>query len=206
MSKKSLLYIVGGAFMMLAAVLSLYGAAIVQFSRLIEMRGLLKVLLDRNYVRPYMNNFDTATWLQFVVMLGVGLALIAKAFVPDMIPNIAFVGAFGLLTLFALMDTIQIYRNFTRYGYYYYVWLEIIFSLVVTLGYASMTAILFMKDSMAQFFYLPAFFILTDATTWFFTRWFGLFEITFGLNLLVYLFDIVLVIAFFAIGMANKEE
>ena len=153
-----------------------------------------------------MNNLDAAKWLQFVVMLGVGLALIAKAFVPDMIPNIVFVGAFGLLTLFALMDTIQIYRNFTRYGYHYYVWVEIIFSLVVTLGYASMTAILFMKDSMAQFFYLLAFFILTDATTWFFTRWFGMFEITFGLNLLVYLFDIVLVIAFLAIGMANKEE
>ena len=81
-----------------------------------------------------------------------------------------------------------------------------IFGLVVTLGYASMTAILFLKDSMAKFFFLPAFFILTDATTWFFTRWFGMYEVTFGLNLLVYLFDIVLVIAFLAIGMANKEE
>ena len=206
MSKKSLLYIVGGAFMMLAAVLSLYGAAIVQFSRLIEMRGLLKVLLDRNYTRPYMNSLDTSTWLQFAVMLGVGLALIAKAFVPDMIPDIAFVGAFGLLTLFALMDVVDIYRVYSRGDYYFYIRLQMIFGLVVTLGYASMTAILFLKDSMAKFFFLPAFFILTDATTWFFTRWFGMYEVTFGLNLLVYLFDIVLVIAFLAIGMANKEE
>jgi hypothetical protein len=73
------------------------------------------------------------------------------------------------------------------------------------LGYASMAGLILMKGSLNKFFFVPAFLILTNATTWFFTRWFGMFEVSFIHNLLCYAMDWVLVIALVAAGLANNE-
>ena len=206
MSKKSLFYIAGGALLILWAVLSLVEGAM-------GMLGYppLKMFFKMHAIKQYMHTMTFMSWFHFAVWILAGGVLIAKAFVPDMLPNIAIAGLFALLALFALVGFVGDFFALFRGGNarYFVNWIRVFSALLSVVAVGGMAVIIFLKDSFGSLFFVPAAAVAAKAFMWFIIRAFGLFgmfSLSFGVSLILLLIDCVLVAALFAVGMANNEE
>jgi hypothetical protein len=96
--------------------------------------------------------------INYVWMLLIGLACIAKAYVGDLVPDIAFVGLFGLLTVSSGLIFLTNFIDLIKYPQYntWVSWLSVLFGVFPIMAYAVMTVILLLKDSFGGLYFAPA--------------------------------------------------
>jgi hypothetical protein len=209
MSKKSLLYIGAGVLLILSAIWSLASEAILMNPWIFEYEEFFRVLFKMKYLKHYTQSMGGLTWLAFLITLGTGGVLIAKGLIPDVVPSIALAGAFGLLSLFALIGFVRNFFEIFNNGRHFLVWVAVLASFLTLVAYGGMAAIIFMKDSFGGLYFVPAGALLCKAGMWFLIRvagLFGIYPVGFGLCFFMLIGEIMLIAALFAAGMANNEE
>ena len=233
MSKKSLLYIGAGVLLMLMAVLTFVEGALV-FSSTMDWRFekaelSFRVFKDSGYLRYYMQEvMDFKAWIEIVLLALAGLLLVAKAFVPDFIPDIALVGAFGLLAVLAFFPFIKSFINIfstdkmEKFNNTLGMLAWALMDGLTLAAFGCMAAIILLKSNFGRFFFVPAGVAVLNAGLTFLANITGMFNMNplflainelpyvtqwaFGASFAFFLFDCVLVAALFAAGMANNEE
>ena len=209
MSKKSLLYIGAGVLLILSAIWSLASEALFMNPWLVEHEGIFRILFKMKYLRHYTQSMGGLAWITFLIMLAVGGALIVKGLAPDMVPSVVLAGAFGLLSLFALIGFARNFFEIFKNGRHFLVWVSALSSFLTLVAYGGMTAVIFMKDSFGGLYFVPAGALLCKAGMWFLIRiagLFGVYPVGFGLCFFMLIGEIMLIAALFAAGMANNEE
>ena len=212
MSKKSLFYLGAGVLFILAAVLVyverilLVGAEVSYNGFTINLKA-LRVDWIKEMAKDSMTNLD---WMNIAFLALVGVVMLVKALMPDLVPDIALVGVFGLLSM-VWVGKLAIYViNMGRMG-------QPFMSDMVSLGqdllmlaaFAGMAAIIFLKDSLGQFYFVPAMLAITSLVIFVLmhvTGMFGYAQWGFGSLLLLVIMDVMTPMALLATGMANNEE
>ena len=218
MERKSLFYVVGGVLLILSAALSLFQEAL-EFSSIMyyyDEGALPRMLFKSGAFRDYVQRMDIMSLIRFGMVLLTGLILIAKAFVKDIVPDIAIVVLFALMAVYWSIPFLQNFWLFWGEGNF---WVKSVFvctSLLMVVAYGGMAAIILLKDSFGGFFFVPAlavagkaflnFVLYASASTIVKAMKMKILYMPFGMCLLVFVFDMVLVGALFAIGMAVKEN
>ena len=192
MSKKSLFYVAGGALL----ILNVLAGWIFPYLYIGAAGEVVKV---------------KSTLLISFLPLATGLALIAKAFLSDRIPNIVLVALFGLLALSCVTSFIENFIDMIRYDLFnhFISYVNLLSYGLMVVVYGGMAAIILLKDSLGGFFFAPAAVLVAKAFMWFLIRvigMFGMVRVAFGFSLILLLIDCVLAAALFAVGMANNEE
>ena len=215
MEKKSLFYVVGGVLLILSAVLSLFQGAMTFAGMMYYREQSFAMIFKTGQFRYYIRSMTGMAWLQVAVIIFAGLVLMAKAFLKDAVPDIVLVGLFGVLTAFAGISFLRSFIAFFREGNFWVKSVSVCTNLLMVVAYGGMAAIILLKDSFGGFFFVPALavagkaflnFVLYAIPTRLKAIMIGLVYMPFGACLLVFVFDMVLVAALFAIGMAVKEN
>ncbi len=141
-----------------------------------------------------------------IIMILTGLILMAKAFVKDMIPDIALVGLFGVLAIFSGISFLQSFIALFREGYFWIKAINVCSNVLMLVAYGGMAAIILLKDSFGGFFFVPAGAVAVKALLAFVGRFIGMGAMPMGAYLIIFVFDMVLVGALLAVGMAVNEN
>ena len=106
-----------------------------------------------------------------------GIALLGTAFKGDLVPDIVLVGLFGILALVAGIGFLSNIVWLFNYGNIkvLWTWWMVIDGGLVTITYASMAAIIALKDTFGGFFFVPAGLRACTAFVWFLVHCFGIF-------------------------------
>ena len=247
MSKKSLLFIGAGVLLILSAVLMFVEGGLFYYANL---RGNLDLILGgrgaalrfelftdemmrSRYLRAYMENMTFMSWVRILIPALVGCVLIAKAVLPDLVPDIAIVAGFGILALLTLLalgtEFLNMFREpvpswYGENGYQYRMphFSEIIggsIGLLATalslVGFAGVAALFFFKDKFANLALIPAIAAAGSAFLIFLINigmprnrgiWAGTLVWSVGASLVLFLFDCITIGALLAMGLAAKEN
>ncbi|MBO5737180.1 MAG: hypothetical protein J6S04_05165 [Clostridia bacterium] len=212
MSKKSLLYIGAGVLFILAAVLFyverilLVGADVMHNGFTLSFKS-LRIDWIKEMAKDSMTNLD---WMNIAFLALVGVVMLVKALMPDLVPEIALVGVLGLIAMVWVGKLVVYMMDMGRMG-------GLSMNSMIVIGqdwlmlaaFAGMAAIIFLKDSLGQFYFVPAMLAITSlviSILMHVTGMFGYARYTFGSLLLLLIMDVVTPMALLATGMANKEE
>ena len=231
MSKKSLLYVGAGVLMILVAILTFVEGGLVWWGDRFGRYGLeglsidWRVFKDSYYMDMYKESLDFMFWVNIGLLVLAGVVLLAKAFVPDLIPDIALVGIFGLLALMALISVFSGIINMFRRGNEYYgipdfdyclgSLIGILPTVLTLIAFGGMAAIFMFKDGFGRFFFVPTLsaiasagimFLINIGTTRNLAIWAYTTVWSFGASFVFFMFDCVLIAALFATGLAINEE
>ena len=217
MSKKSLFYIAGGILLILLAGLTFVRSA-VSFSTLafgaFRRGGLsFQIFKDEFIMDIFMRDeMNFMSWANIVLLALAGIVLLVKAFMPDLIPSIALGGIFGLLALFALITLFKNFFNIFEIRGFKAIMRTLVYvfmNLLSVVAFGSMAAVIILKDSFGSLFFVPAAAAAFNAVVTFMMNiigLFGAFQWGFGASIFFLFVDVTLVLALFAVGMANNEE
>ena len=218
MDRKSLFYIGGGILLILSVVLSVFQGAIMTSSSILAYKELPPIswMFESGYFKYYMQNISGMQKLQLILPIIIGLALIVKGVLGDIVPDIALVGLFGIMALFAGVAFLKSSMALFREGNFWVKLVSVSTNLLMLIAYGGMAAIIFMKDSFGGFFFVPAasvggtallkLLLYGSVTSRKKAYLMGLVYLPFKFCLLIFLLDMVLVGALFAIGMAVVED
>ena len=207
MSKKGLLYIGGGLLLILSTVLSVILDVKTSFGMWADKLPSLSYLIEIGFFKYYMQHMGITQTIQWIIPILIGLVLVAKAFVGDMIPDIVLVGLFGVLALLEGVAFLKSVPLLFRGGDIIEALLSVTMNFLMVLAYGGMAAIIFMKDSFGGFFFVPAAAVGVNAllrlvlysSVWSY-YW------SFKVVLLIFLLDMVFAAALFVIGKAVVED
>ena len=215
MEKKSLYSIGAGVLLILAAVVAFY-------SGIVQVGGMrfdgnkaiftFKVFKDEWFMEMYKESMTFAAWANIILLAVAGVLMLAKAFVPDMLPNVVLGGVFAALAAMAVLSLFKTFGSFGHAGGFVGVLRILVYVLMGVLSIAAfglMAAIALMKDSFGSFFFAPAALVAVNAVIDGFmglTGLFGALRWSFGSLIIFFIFDMVLVGALFAVGMAINED
>jgi hypothetical protein len=206
MGKKSLTYIGAGVFFIMYAVLDL-------FSGIWQMMGhvsfdFLRGGMFKFYLRDVMDFF---AWVSFAFLIIAGLVCIAKAFVDDMIPDIALAGVFCVLALCAVLAFFKRFFNMFDYrGFRYFINYVTLFSIAMEIvAFGLVAAMIFLKGGLASLFFAPAAVKALQTGMWFLVYAFGMFGtrsygIAFSMGFVIT--EMFMVIGLFAVSKAVNEK
>lgn len=181
MNKKDLLYIAGGALLLLIGI----------------QPYILRLLTPEVQKVGQIGN---------IITIITGLILIAKAFVKDMIPEIALVGLFGVLAIISGISFLQGFIALFREGPFIVKIINVCSPALTLAAYGAMAAIILLKDSFGSFFFVPAGAVAVKAVLAFIGRFMAIGGMPIGAGLMIFVFDMILVGALFAVGMAVNEN
>ncbi len=215
MSRKSMFYL-GAAVCFL----------LVPFASMLQGVYSLTGELSFKPLEYYFEHAGDEIWLNYALWWLAAIALAAKAFLPDLVPDIALVGLFGLLALISGILTLLAsianadsilggmmwrYMFESKFAAWVYILLQAIFGLFPCLAFAAVAVLILLRSSLGQLFFAPAAISAVGIFCNFLfsvTECFGLMRnmMRSNVSIIYLLLSGITVVAYLLVGMAIREE
>lgn len=215
MEKKSLVCIGAGVMLILAAVFAYVGGAVAfEATMFFGRKGRIsfRIFQDEWFMEMYKSHMTFMDWANIILLAVAGVLMLVKAFMPDLLPSVVIGGVFALLAVVALIALFKNVGNLFHAGGFkgfLRILIYLFMNVLSVAAFGVMAAIALMKDSFGNFFFVPAAAMAVNAVISAFmglTGLFGAMKWAFGSLILFFMFDMMLVMALFAAGMAIKEN
>lgn len=149
MARKSMLYIFAGILLVLYTVISCMSNAM-QITGIHDFK--FKTLI------MFIKLVGIKSIIHYAILLLIGLACIAKSVVGELVSDIAFLGLFGLMTLFTGITFLSYFIDMIKFHQLntWIAWVNVFFQLFPIIAFGAMTGIILLKDGFGGLYFALA--------------------------------------------------